>query len=116
MRMQVGELLVPDDFQHEQCLLVEESGRRFLISGCSHKGILNLVSHFSPDVLVGGFHLMKKQTAADAAYLQQVANVLQRFPTRYYTGHCTGETAYQFLKPYLQNRLERLSSGMVLDL
>lgn len=30
--------VIPDDFRHEQYLLIEENGRRILISGCSHKG------------------------------------------------------------------------------
>src|SRR5699024_10377974 len=46
----------PEDFCHEHYLLTREAGRRVLISGCSHKGILNIVDWFRPDVLVGGFH------------------------------------------------------------
>ena len=50
---------VPDDFLHEQYLLIEENGKRVLISGCSHKGVMDIVSWFKPDVLVGGFHYSK---------------------------------------------------------
>ena len=57
--MQNGALM-PEDFRHEQYLLIEEDGRRILISGCSHKGILNIMEWFRPDVLIGGFHLMKQ--------------------------------------------------------
>jgi hypothetical protein len=56
---------VPDDFKHEQYLLVEENGRRVLFSGCSHKGILNIMSWFKPDVLLGGFHFMKLDPATE---------------------------------------------------
>ena len=55
-----GGEVVPDGFRHEQYLLIEEAGKRVLISGCSHKGILNLLDWFAPDVVVGGFHLMKR--------------------------------------------------------
>ena len=48
--------MLPDDFLHEQYLLIETEGKRILISGCSHKGILNIVKWFEPDILVGGFH------------------------------------------------------------
>ena len=50
---------VAEDFRHEQYLLIEPAGKRVLISGCFHKGILDLVEWFRPDVLVGGFHFSK---------------------------------------------------------
>ena len=50
---------VDDDFLHEQYLMIEEKDKRVLISGCSHKGILNIVKWFKPDVLIGGFHFSK---------------------------------------------------------
>lgn len=50
---------VAEDFHHEQYLLIEQAGKRVLISGCFHKGILDLVEWFRPDVLVGGFHFSK---------------------------------------------------------
>ena len=33
--------------------------KKILISGCSHKGIINIQNWFNPDVLIGGFHFMK---------------------------------------------------------
>ena len=50
---------VAEDFRHEQYLLIEQAGKRVLISGCFHKGILDLVEWFRPDVLGGGFHFSK---------------------------------------------------------
>ena len=50
---------VAEDFRHEQYLLIEQAGKRVLISSCFHKGILDLVEWFRPDVLVGGFHFSK---------------------------------------------------------
>ena len=47
------------DFLHEQYLLIEEGEKRYLISGCSHKGIADIVSWFTPDILIGGFHFSK---------------------------------------------------------
>ena len=31
---------VAEDFRHEQYLLIEQAGKRVLISGCFHKGCL----------------------------------------------------------------------------
>ena len=89
---------IPDDFRYEQYLLIEENGRRVLISGCSHKGILDITEWFAPDVLVGGFHFSKlplDETLADAA------RHLASYPTRYYTCHCTGTEQFAYMKHFL---------------
>jgi len=49
----------PDDFHHEQYLSVRENGRHILISGCSHKGVMDIAEWFRPDALIGGFHYNK---------------------------------------------------------
>ena len=105
--------LVPEDFRHEQYLLVQENGKRILISGCSHKGIVNLVHHFRPDVLIGGFHLM--DTPAGSAEIDEIARILLEYPTVYYTGHCTGEKQYDQLKNIMGERLQPFSTGSVLE-
>lgn len=95
-----GNSHVPDDFRHEQYLLIEENEKKVLISGCSHKGIQNIMEWFAPDVLVGGFHFMKLEPgeALDAA-----AKDLNAYSTRYYTGHCTGEEQFAYLKERMEN-------------
>ncbi len=98
---------VPDDFRHEQYLLIEEAGRRVLISGCSHAGILNIATRFVPDVLVGGFHLSKMPTGGS---LGSVAVALAALPTAFYTCHCTGCEQYEFMKRYMP-RLSYLACG-----
>lgn len=102
-----------EDFCHEQYLLVEEAGKRILFSGCSHKGILQIEDHFRPDVLIGGFHFMKIE---DESVLEQAAQKLLQYPTRYYTGHCTGQTQYAYLKNIMADALHDLSTGMVLEI
>ena len=57
MYTQMGRERQPDDFSHEQYLVLEEGGRRVVFSGCSHKGICNIAAWLRPDVLIGGFHL-----------------------------------------------------------
>jgi len=103
----VGEEFIPDDFRHEQYLLIEENRRRILISGCSHKGILNIVEWFTPDVLVGGFHFSKLPLDNTLA---AAAQILDTYPTEYYTCHCTGIEQYGFMKQYMK-RLNYLACG-----
>lgn len=103
----------PDDFRHEQYLLLEEQGKRILISGCSHKGILNIVDHFRPDILIGGFHFMKIQAEET---LKAAAKKLLEYDTVYYTGHCTGLTQYDYLKTVMGKRLHYIAAGTILEL
>ena len=105
--------LLPEDFRHEQYLLLEEQGRRILISGCSHKGVVNLTHHFRPDVLIGGFHLM--DIPAGSPEIDEIARILMKYPTIYYTGHCTGEKQYNQLKELMGDQLQSFSTGTMLE-
>ena len=96
-----------DDFRHEQYLLIKEGARQILVSGCSHRGIVNITKHFQPSVLIGGFHFSKRPL--DSA-LQADAKTLADSGTAFYTRHCTGEAQYRFMKEFSQN-LQYLACG-----
>ncbi len=98
---------VPEDFRHEQYMLIEEGGKRVLFSGCSHRGILNIAAWFRPDVLVGGFHFFRLPLDDTLA---GYARRLESTGIRFYTCHCTGVEQYEFLKSRM-TRLEYLSAG-----
>ncbi|MBQ9944081.1 MAG: MBL fold metallo-hydrolase [Clostridia bacterium] len=102
-----------DRFLHEQYLLIHHQGKRILISGCSHKGVENIVSWFQPDIFIGGFHMMKVDVHQEEGqkYLEQLANNLLKHHTVYYTAHCTGTEQYAFLKEKMQDCLQYLSCG-----
>lgn len=105
---------IPDTFSHEQYLLIQEKGKRILLSGCSHRGILNIAEHFRPDVLVGGFHFFKQ--LPDSSMVTDAANDLLSLPTVYYTGHCTGEEQYKTMKKIMADRVQYLSTGSVIEI
>lgn len=98
---------IPDDFLHEQYLYINDNNKKVLISGCSHKGILNIVNWFDVDVIIGGFHFSKLPLDEK---LKEYANYLSGFKTEFYTCHCTGLEQYEFMKQYLDN-LDYLSTG-----
>lgn len=104
--------LVPDDFLHEQYLLIQEEEKRILFSGCSHKGILNIMNWLTPDVLIGGLHFSKIDCIQDGEALKFAAASLKEYSTKYYTGHCTGAEQYAFLKAILGEQLECLGTGV----
>lgn len=80
-----GDTWLREDFHHELYLMIQEEGRSILCSGCSHKGVINLMHWFHPDVLIGGFHL--KQLDMDTKEGQEecaaVAAALKAYPTQY---------------------------------
>ena len=103
---------IPDDFRHEQYLLIEEGGRRILFSGCSHRGVFPLLEVFRPDVLIGGLHLSKRPLDGELA---ETADLLAAFPTEFYTCHCTGEAQLAFMKQRMP-KLHSLSCGESIEI
>ncbi len=107
-----GDALVPDEFLHEQYLLIEEHGKKVLISGCSHRGVLNIAAAFLPDILVGGFHFSK---LPQDNTLKEYAEALGRMKTEFYTCHCTGREQFEFVCRYAKN-VKYLSAGQTAEL
>lgn len=116
MTAMVNHTHVPEDFRHEQYLLIKETGRSILISGCSHRGILNIATHFDADYLIGGFHLMRVDPQDEAQRLSDIAEHLLALRTSYYTGHCTGDAAFTALQTRMGTRLQAFSTGQIIQL
>lgn len=103
-----------DSYLHEQYLLLEEHGQKYCFSGCSHKGLLNILSWFRPDVFFGGFHFIRMDPRGSE--LRSALHQLVKFPTRYYTGHCTGAEQYAVLKKTLGTQLDYMHTGTAISL
>jgi len=116
MQVKRKNALEPDDFRHELYLLIREGERRIIVSGCSHKGVLNIKTWFAPDVFIGGFHLMRLDPEKEATRLKFTAMELLQKETVYYTGHCTGDAQYGVLKAHMGDRLQRLAAGAVYEI
>lgn len=114
----------PDPFAHEQSLLIEREGKAVLLAGCAHRGIVNILTramalHGGPlDAVVGGFHLSNPRTGVcePDETIRGVAARLSRYPTRYYTGHCTGRAAFDKLAPLMGEQLTYLPAGSRIEL
>ncbi len=104
--------LVPDDFRHEHYLLIKEKSKEILISGCSHKGIMDITNWFRPHILIGGFHFSKLPLNNTLA---EYSKRLQNLGTRFYTCHCTGCEQFDFMKNYIDN-LHYISVGDVVEI
>lgn len=107
----------PERFLHEQYLIVREGDTCLLVSGCSHRGITNIM-HWSAGEsvthVIGGFQLMR--TATESERIEGTALELLRFPASYYTCHCTGAEQYARLKELMGERLGYLCTGDTIEL
>lgn len=114
-----GDEYMRDDFRHEHFLVIRQEGKSILMSGCAHNGILSILDAYrekygtAPDIVVSGFHLMKKTDYLDSEIedIKTIANELKKYPTRFVTCHCTGTTAFEVMKDIMGDTLEYVHSG-----
>jgi len=116
-----------DPFAHELVVVIQEPDGLVVLSGCSHRGVLNMVETVQeayPDTeikaLIGGFHLIGmpifRTMAGGRRGVQALGERLAALPVaRYYTGHCTGSRAYQVLEEVLGDRLSPLATGLRIE-
>lgn len=95
------ERLVLDDFKDEVSLAIQTTKGLVVIVGCSHPGILNILTtiHKSLNLpiyaVVGGSHLVD---ADEKRIMQTITAMKDMQIKKLYLSHCTGELAMQFLK------------------
>jgi 7,8-dihydropterin-6-yl-methyl-4-(beta-D-ribofuranosyl)aminobenzene 5'-phosphate synthase len=112
-----------DDFSHEVILVVKEKRKMVLFTGCSHKGILNVISSAQSQfpnseikAIVGGLHMTNPATKKLSESRKDIkltgASILKNDKVRkLYSGHCTGELACSLLKQEMGEKLESISVG-----
>lgn len=108
-----------DVFDHEQYISVVSEGKKILVSGCAHNGITNILRRYEtvfgcqPDIVISGFHMMKKTELdeSDIELIKRTANELNTMNTVFYTGHCTGEPAFEIMKKIMGEKLKKIHSG-----
>lgn len=111
----------PDKFEHEQNLIIREDGKTVLITGCSHRGIANIVTGAKeilgkfPDIVIGGFHLRARPgNKEDLSHIRRTSEVLSETGAKFYTGHCTEESAYETMKEVLKENIGKMGTGNIL--
>lgn len=118
-----GQRLIKDKFEHELIMTIKEKDGICMFSGCSHNGTVNMieaVKKFFPGTnikaVIGGFHLVKIPAvdtfSAPQEEIDLIANkIISEKIEKVYTGHCTGEKAYNKLKQVLGDRIEYIKTG-----
>lgn len=115
---------IQDLFMHEQNLLLKEGEKMVLIAGCAHNGIVNILKKaetFAPsgiDYVIGGMHLKNAYSDTEKLkkFCKELSEKLLEKKCMYYTGHCTGVEAYEWLHKNMKERITYLSSGSILEL
>lgn len=117
-----------DDFSHEQTVVFEEEDGLICFNSCSHSGVdivIKEVQKAFPDkkikAYIGGFHMMGIMGADSCSYrkeeVQAVAKQLMELTeARFFSGHCTGTIAYEWLKEILKDRLDAFYSGKIIEI
>lgn len=110
---------VPDNFSHEQSLVLETEKGLVIINCCSHGGAVNIINEVRATfpgkhvhALIGGFHLALTPSKEVAAIAKELKSVGIDYIC---TGHCTKERAYGILKETLGDSLEQLHVGKVME-
>lgn len=117
-----------DDFKHEQTIVFEEEDGLICFNSCSHSGVdiaLAEVKQAFPNkkikAYVGGFHMMGIMGADSCGYSKEEVQKMARklaasTDAKFFTGHCTGTVAFEWLKEILGNSVEDIHTGKVFEL
>lgn len=107
---------IPDDFRHEQSLILDTGKGLVIFSSCSHGGADNIIRETAEafpgrkiHAMIGGFHLCHTSEEGVRALAQ---NIRSTGIDRIYTGHCTGGPAFAVLKEELKEKAHQLYTGM----
>lgn len=108
-----------DKFEDEQFLVINNKGSLTIISGCSHRGISNIIRTVSDkfnltiDYVIGGFHL-KNETEQK---VRTIINLLKDFNIKNIgVSHCTGVEYLQLIKDLATANVFYNYTGNVINL
>jgi 7,8-dihydropterin-6-yl-methyl-4-(beta-D-ribofuranosyl)aminobenzene 5'-phosphate synthase len=112
-----------DSFDHELVMVLQQEDGLVVFTGCSHRGILNMVDAVTKQfqgipiqAVFGGFHLVSipifNLMAGSKAEVKEIGRKMLGYSVaRTYTGHCTGAKAYSVLKGVMGDALAYAPTG-----
>ncbi|MBR5425974.1 MAG: MBL fold metallo-hydrolase [Clostridiales bacterium] len=110
-KVKCGQYMEKERYVHEMYLKIHEGYKDYLISGCTHKGIINLVYAFRFQAFVGGLHTMKYDEIWDEEILIDIAQAVRNSYADYYTCHCTGKEQFLFIQKEAGEKMKEISCG-----
>lgn len=114
---------IEDDFNHEQNLIIKETNKYVLISGCSHCGITNIIDTVEDFInekvstVIGGFHLYNpvNKKIEEEIFIKDLGENLLHRNIDFYTCHCTGYKPFNILKRILKDKINSISTGEIIN-
>jgi 7,8-dihydropterin-6-yl-methyl-4-(beta-D-ribofuranosyl)aminobenzene 5'-phosphate synthase len=105
-------------------MLLIENNEIVLFSGCSHSGIINIIEEvklFSKNMRIkatfGGFHInnpiSRKNESQD--YIEKLTEAIGETDPVFYTGHCTGENNFRFIKNWMCRKIQTMNTGEIIE-
>lgn len=120
----VDGMYLEDDFVHEQSLIITENNKNVLMGGCAHNDIRNIIDKAEViigkdlDYVISGFHIFNPSTGISESdlFINALGDNLIERNTKFYTCHCTGMKAFKMLEEKLQDKIEYISTGQILNI
>lgn len=112
-----------DEFDHEQAMVIDNSGKLVIITGCSHNGVDNMLETIIErfpgmpvQTVIGGFHLMgfpfDNLMGESGKNICELSDRLLSYGIeKTLTCHCTGKRAYNILKGRMGEKIEYFDTG-----
>lgn len=110
-----------DTFEHESALVVIENGELVVFCSCSHHGVSHILNDvelqfpsYKIKAYVGGFHMynpISKKNENEKIINEEIIALKNR-DIKYYTGHCTGELAFDLFKNEFGEKIKKINTGM----
>lgn len=116
---------IEDHFHHEIYVVIKEEDNVVLITGCSHKGIDNIVESIENNMkgkithIVGGLHFTHYDTfnLRQTDHLQKIGDKFTKQRNmNVFACHCTGDDAYFELKQTMRDNLHQLNTGSIINI
>jgi 7,8-dihydropterin-6-yl-methyl-4-(beta-D-ribofuranosyl)aminobenzene 5'-phosphate synthase len=115
-----AECRVPDSITDDQALVLESEKGLVVVLGCAHSGVVNTLDYVSfktgkktIHTVIGGMHLIN----ANKQRLDHTVEAFRQYDVQNIIPlHCTGQTASNFLKTILDDRIISLSDDSCLIL
>ena len=120
LRIKKGKKIESDDFRHEQSLVIRTEKGLVVFNSCSHTGVDNIINEVAESfpgekiyAYIGGFHLYKSSDSDVKALAKRIKELnIQEI----YTGHCTGNKAFEILKCELGSTVQQLHVGLIIEI
>ncbi len=117
-RYRVPPSMTQDEMEEEIALIVNFKGKLVVVSGCSHRGVVNTIKKAISitgiqrvKALIGGLHL---KTVSGRRISRTVEELSKLDVEEFYIGHCTGEKALKAFRSVFGDSVSRTKSGMVI--